>query len=92
MDQESNSVRNSPIFYILGSLLLKIKLPIALLKFLSVIIALLICLIFYKCLVIKYGNKNNATYEDMKRLIDFVKNNVKEKTGVTLDLEIEIIG
>ena len=39
-----------------------------------------------------FVNKNNATYEDMKRLIDFVKNNVKEKTGVTLDLEIEIIG
>ena len=48
LDQESNSVRNSPIFYILGSLLLKIELPIALLKFLSAIIALLICFMFYK--------------------------------------------
>ena len=37
-------------------------------------------------------NKNKATYEDMKKLIDFVKKNVKEKTGVNLDLEIEIIG
>ena len=39
-----------------------------------------------------FVNKNNATYEDMKKLIDFVKNNVKEKTGIDLDLEIEIVG
>jgi len=62
LDQESNSVRNSPIFYILGSLLLKIELPIALLKFLSAIIALLICFMFYKCLVLKYDNKNSEIY------------------------------
>ena len=37
-----------------------------------------------------FVNKNKATYEDMKKLIDFVKENVKEKTGVNLDLEIEI--
>lgn len=62
LDQESNSVRNSPIFYILGSLLLKIELPIALLKFLSAIIALLICFMFYKCLVLKYDYKNSEIY------------------------------
>ena len=28
---------------------------------------------------------------DMKKLIDFVKESVKEKTGVNLDLEIEIV-
>jgi UDP-N-acetylenolpyruvoylglucosamine reductase len=28
----------------------------------------------------------------MKNLIDFVKKNVKEKTGINLDLEIEIVG
>ena len=39
-----------------------------------------------------FVNKNKATFEDMKKLIDFVKKNVKEKTGVNLDLEIEIIG
>ena len=39
-----------------------------------------------------FVNKNNASFEDMKKLIDFVKKNVKEKTGVNLDLEIEIIG
>ena len=37
-------------------------------------------------------NKNNATYKDMKELIDLVRNSVREKTGVNLDLEIEIVG
>tara|TARA_X000000368_G_C23034054_1_gene713817 strand:+ start:990 stop:1898 length:909 start_codon:yes stop_codon:yes gene_type:complete len=37
-------------------------------------------------------NKNNATYEDMKKLIDFVKDSVKKKKGINLDLEIEIVG
>ena len=37
-------------------------------------------------------NKNNATFNDMKKLIDHVKNKVKEKTGINLDLEIEIVG
>ncbi|HJN84662.1 MAG TPA: UDP-N-acetylmuramate dehydrogenase [Candidatus Pelagibacter bacterium] len=37
-------------------------------------------------------NKNNATYKDMKQLIDFVKSSVREKTGINLDLEIEIVG
>jgi len=39
-----------------------------------------------------FVNKNNATFNDMKKLIDFVKKNVKEKTGINLDLEIEIVG
>ena len=39
-----------------------------------------------------FVNKNNATYKDMKELIDLVRNSVREKTGVNLDLEIEIIG
>ena len=38
-----------------------------------------------------FVNKNKATFKDMKKLIDFVKRNVKEKTGINLDLEIEII-
>jgi len=38
-----------------------------------------------------FVNKNSATFEDMKKLIDFVKDKVKQKTGITLDLEIEII-
>ena len=39
-----------------------------------------------------FVNKNNATYKDMKELIDLVRNSVRKKTGVNLDLEIEIIG
>ena len=39
-----------------------------------------------------FVNKNKATYDDMKKLIDFVKNSVREKTGINLDLEIEIVG
>ena len=39
-----------------------------------------------------FVNKNNATYEDMKKLINFVRNSVREKTGINLDLEIEIVG
>ena len=38
-----------------------------------------------------FVNKNKATYKDMKKLIDFVKESVKEKTGINLDLEIEIV-
>lgn len=36
-------------------------------------------------------NSNNATYEEMSKLINFVKNEVKNKTGIPLDLEIEIV-
>jgi len=39
-----------------------------------------------------FVNKNNATYKDMKELIELVRNRVREKTGVNLDLEIEIVG
>ena len=38
-----------------------------------------------------FVNKNNPTYKDMKELIDLVRNSVREKTGVNLDLEIEIV-
>jgi len=36
-------------------------------------------------------NKGNASYKDMKKLIDFVKDNVKNKTGINLDLEIILV-
>ena len=36
-------------------------------------------------------NKNNASYKDMKMLIDFVKEKVKVKTGINLDLEIILV-
>ena len=38
-----------------------------------------------------FVNKNNATFKDMKNLIDFVKENVKLKTGINIETEIEII-
>ena len=38
-----------------------------------------------------FVNKNNASYRDMKKLIDFVKENVKNKTGINLDLEIILV-
>jgi UDP-N-acetylmuramate dehydrogenase len=38
-----------------------------------------------------FVNKGNATYKDMKTLIDFVKKNVKEKNGINLDLEIVLV-
>ena len=38
-----------------------------------------------------FVNKKNAKYEDMKSLIDYVKNKVKGKTGINLELEIVIV-
>ena len=36
-------------------------------------------------------NKGHATYSDMKKLIDFIIESVKDKTGVKIDLEIIIV-
>ncbi len=38
-----------------------------------------------------FVNKKNASYLEMKSLIDYVKNKVKDKTGISLDLEIIIV-
>ena len=38
-----------------------------------------------------FVNKNNATFKDMKNLIDFVKQSVKSKTGINIETEIEIV-
>ena len=38
-----------------------------------------------------FVNKKNAKSKDMKSLIDFVKRQVKKKTGIKLELEIEIV-
>ena len=38
-----------------------------------------------------FVNRNNATFKDMKNLIDFVKQSVKSKTGIDIETEIEII-
>ena len=36
-------------------------------------------------------NKNNAKYDDMKKLINLVKDKVMSKTGIKLDLEIILV-
>ena len=38
-----------------------------------------------------FVNKKNASFKDMKNLIEFVKKNVKAKTGINLETEIVII-
>ncbi len=38
-----------------------------------------------------FVNKGNASFEDMKNLIDFVHKSVLEKTGVSLEKEIKIL-
>ena len=38
-----------------------------------------------------FVNTNNASFNEMKTLIDFVKNKVKEKTGIDISLEIIIV-
>ena len=38
-----------------------------------------------------FVNKGNATFNDMKKLIDFVSEKVLEKTGIKLDKEIKIL-
>ncbi len=38
-----------------------------------------------------FVNKNNAKYDDMKKLIDYVAKNVLEKTGISLEKEIKIL-
>ena len=36
-----------------------------------------------------FVNKNNASFEDMNKLIEFVKDSVQKKTGVILEEEIK---
>ena len=38
-----------------------------------------------------FVNKGNASFEDMKKLIDFVSKSVLEKTGISLEKEIKIL-
>ena len=38
-----------------------------------------------------FVNKNNASFDEMNSLINFVKKNVKDKTGISINLEIKII-
>lgn len=36
-------------------------------------------------------NKNNATFNDMQKLIYYIKNEVKKKTGIKIELEIVLV-
>ena len=38
-----------------------------------------------------FVNKGNATFNDMKRLIDFVEKSVFKKTGINIEKEIKIL-
>ncbi len=38
-----------------------------------------------------FVNKQNASFKDMKRLIDFVYKSVEKKTGIKLEMEIKIL-
>ena len=38
-----------------------------------------------------FVNKGNAKFDDMIMLIDFVRRNVLEKTGINLEKEIKIL-
>ena len=38
-----------------------------------------------------FVNSKNASFENMYNLINFVKSKVKEKTGISLELELEIV-
>tara|TARA_B100000787_G_scaffold166992_1_gene153024 strand:- start:366 stop:1304 length:939 start_codon:yes stop_codon:yes gene_type:complete len=38
-----------------------------------------------------FVNRNNASFEDMNKLIEFVKMNVEKKTGIILEKEIKIL-
>ena len=38
-----------------------------------------------------FVNRGNASFEDMKKLIDFVKEKVLKKTGIIIETEIKIL-
>ena len=38
-----------------------------------------------------FVNKNNASFEDMNKLIEFVQDAVQKKTGIILEKEIKIL-
>ena len=38
-----------------------------------------------------FVNKNNASFDDMNKLIEFIKEKVEKKTGIKLEKEIKIL-
>lgn len=61
MDQANENVRNSPFFYIIFSLFLKMGFGIDGLKFINLIIIIPIIIFFNKCLNIKYKKISSST-------------------------------
>lgn len=59
VDLSNENVRNSPIFYIIFSFLLKFGFTIELLKYFNLIIIIPITIFFYKCIDIKYPKSTN---------------------------------
>ena len=41
--------------------------------------------------ILFFINKKNANYDDMKKLINFVKDKVMTKTGIRLELEVILV-
>ena len=56
LDQESNSVRNSPVFYMIFSVFIKLGLSLKNLKIINFLIIFPLLIFFNKCLEIKYPN------------------------------------
>jgi hypothetical protein len=56
LEQESNSVRNSPVFYMLFSIFLKLGFTLKNLKIINILILFPMLFFFVKCLEIKYSN------------------------------------
>ena len=56
LDQESNSVRNSPVFYMIFSIFIKLGLSLKNLKIINFLIIFPLLIFFNKCLEIKYPN------------------------------------
>ena len=54
-NQESSSVRNSPIFYMIFSIFLKIGISLESLKLINLLIMVPFFIFFFKCLEIKYS-------------------------------------
>ncbi len=61
LNQESSSVRNSPIFYMFFSLFLKLGISLENLKFINLLIIIPLFIFFFKCLEIKYSKINLET-------------------------------
>ena len=49
------------------------------------------CIRFYPTYANFFVNKKSAKSEDMKSLINYVKKQVKDQTGIKLELEIEVV-